>query len=43
MRVVPFALQDVSRLAIATAVLAALLRAAFWFDELITRLIKVVS
>jgi hypothetical protein len=43
MRVVPFALQDVSRLAIATAVpLAPLLLTVFSFEELVTRVIKVV-
>jgi len=43
MRVVPFALQDVSRLAIATAVpLAPLLLTIFSFQELVTRVIKVV-
>jgi hypothetical protein len=43
MRVVPFALQDVSRLAIATvAPLAPLLLTVFSFEELITRVIKVV-
>ena len=43
MRVVPFALQDVSRLAIATAVpLAPLLLTIFSFQELLTRVIKVV-
>ena len=43
MRVVPFALQDVSRLAIATAVpLAPLLLTIFSFEELITRVIKVL-
>jgi len=43
MRVVPFALQDVSRLAIATALpLAPLLLTVFSFEELITRLLKVV-
>jgi len=43
MRVVPFALQDVSRLAIATAIpLAPLLLTMFSFEELITRVLKVV-
>jgi hypothetical protein len=43
MRSVPFALQDVSRLAIATAVpLAPLLLTVFSFEELITRVIKVI-
>jgi len=43
MRVVPFALQDVSRLAIATAVpLSPLLLTIFSFEELIMRVIKVV-
>jgi hypothetical protein len=43
MRVVPFALQDVSRLAVATAIpLAPLLLTVFSFEELITRVIKVV-
>ena len=43
MRVVPFALQDVTRLAIATAIpLAPLLLTMFSFEELITRVIKVV-
>jgi hypothetical protein len=43
MRVVPFALQDVARLAIATVVpLAPLLLTVFSFEELITRVIKVV-
>jgi hypothetical protein len=43
MRVVPFALQDVSRLAIATAVpLAPLLLTVFSFEELVSRVIKIV-
>jgi len=43
MRVVPFSLQDVSRLAIATAVpLAPLLLTIFSFEELLTRIFKVV-
>jgi hypothetical protein len=43
MRVVPFALKDVSRLAIATVIpLAPLLLTMFSFDELITRVIKIV-
>jgi len=43
MRVVPFALQDVSRLAIATAIpLAPLLLTVFSLEELIIRVIKVV-
>lgn len=43
MRVVPFTLQDVSRLAIATAApLAPLLLTIFSFDELIARIVKVV-
>lgn len=43
MRVVPFALRDVSHLAIATAVpLAPLLLTIFSFEELITRVIKVL-
>lgn len=43
MRVVPFALQDVTRLAVATAIpLAPLLLTIFSFEELITRAIKVV-
>jgi hypothetical protein len=43
MRVVPFALKDVSRLAIATVVpLAPLLLTVFSFEELITRVIKVI-
>ena len=43
MRVVPFALQDISRLAIASVVpLAPLLLTVFSFDELVTRVIKVV-
>ena len=43
MRVIPFSLQDVSRLAIATAVpLTPLLLTIFSLEELITRIIKVV-
>lgn len=43
MRVVPFALKDVSRLAIATVVpLTPLLLTIFSFDELVTRVIKIV-
>ena len=43
MRVAPFALQDVSRLAIATAMpLAPLLLTIFSFEELVTRVIKVL-
>jgi hypothetical protein len=43
MRVVPFGLQDVSRLAIASVVpLAPLLLTVFSFEELVTRVIKVV-
>ena len=43
MRVVPFALKDVSRLAIATVVpLTPLLLTIFSFEELITRVIKIV-
>jgi hypothetical protein len=43
MRVVPFALQDASRLAVATALpLVPLLLTVFSFEELITRVIKVV-
>jgi hypothetical protein len=43
MRVVPFGLQDVSRLALATAIpLSPLLLTIFSFEELILRLVKVV-
>ena len=43
MRVVPFALKDISRLAIATVVpLTPLLLTVFSFEELITRVIKIV-
>ena len=43
MRVVPFGLQDVSRLAIATAApLSPLLLTIFSFEELITRIIKIL-
>ena len=43
MRVVPFVLQDVSRLAVATAIpLSPLLLTIFSFEELITRVIKVI-
>jgi len=43
MRVVPFGLQDISRLAIATAApLSPLLLTIFSFEELLTRVIKVV-
>jgi len=43
MRVVPFALKDISRLAIATVVpLAPLLLTVFSFEELISRVIKIV-
>jgi hypothetical protein len=43
MRVVPFVLQDVSRLAVATATpLTPLLLTIFSFEELITRVIKVI-
>lgn len=43
MRVVPFAVQDITRLAIATAIpLAPLLLTIFSFEELITHLIKVL-
>jgi hypothetical protein len=43
MRVVPFGLQDLSRLAIATVIpLAPLLLTVFSFEELVTRVIKVV-
>lgn len=43
MRVVPFSLQDASRLAIATAVpLSPLLLTIFSFEELMVRLIKVI-
>ena len=43
MRVVPFGLQDISRLAIATAApLSPLLLTIFSFEELIMRLVRVV-
>ena len=43
MRVVPFGLQDVTRLALATAIpLSPLLLTIFSFEELIVRLVRVV-